>query len=135
MEITEDTFDAAETQARSVRQAGHAVGVHYDRRSGRVVVDLHTGVQLSFPAKLTEGLSGASHDDLSEIVIEAAGLGLHWPRLDADVYVPGLLQGLLGSKSWMATHLGTMGGRVSSPAKAAAARENGRKGGRPKRAA
>ena len=84
---------------------------------------------------MTEGLSEASHDDLAEIVIEGAGLGLHWPRIDADVYVPGLLQGLLGSKRWMATHLGGLGGKAKSPAKAAAARENGRKGGRPKRAA
>lgn len=135
MEIPDQELRLAEEQGRAVHDAGHAVAARYDRNTGRIVVDLHTGVQLAFPARMTEGLSEASHDDLAEIVIEGAGLGLHWPRIDADVYVPGLLQGLMGSKRWMATHLGALGGKAKSPAKAAAARENGRKGGRPKRAA
>jgi hypothetical protein len=55
---------------------------------------------------------------------------LHWPKLDADVYVPALLQGVFGSKSWLAAQLGAAHGKVRSRAKAAASRENGRKGGR-----
>ena len=62
-------------------------------------------------------------------------LGLHWPRLDADVYVPGLMAGALGSRAWMARELGAQGGRTSTPAKAAAARANGAKGGRPRKRA
>ena len=62
-----------------------------------------------------------------------AGLGLHWPRFDADVYVPGLMAGALGSRTWMARQLGAQGGRASTPAKAAAARANGAKGGRPRK--
>ena len=69
--------------------------------------------------------------NLAEIEISPAGLGLHWPRLDADVYVPALLQGVFGSKSWIARQLGAAGGHARSAAKAAASRENGRKGGRP----
>jgi len=52
-----------------------------------VVVGLNTGVEFGFPAKLAEGLSGASPESLSEIEISPAGLGLHWPRLDADLNV------------------------------------------------
>jgi hypothetical protein len=96
---------------------------------------LNTGVQLAFPSKLAEGLRGASPEDLAEIEISPAGLGLHWPKLDADLYVPALLQGVFGSKNWMARELGTHGGRSRSKAKVAAARENGRKGGRPKKTA
>ena len=96
---------------------------------------LNTGVQVAFPVHLAEGLAGAPAADLSEIEISPAGLGLHWPRLDADVYVPALLQGVLGSKSWMARQLGASGGRARSAAKATASRENGRKGGRPKKVA
>jgi len=40
------------------------------------------------------------------------GLGLHWPKLDADVYVPALLQGVFGSKQWMAAQLGAVGGKA-----------------------
>ena len=73
--------------------------------------------------------------DLAEIKVSPAGLGLHWPKLDADVYVPALLQGVFGSKRWMAAQLGATGGQARSHAKAAAARENGRKGGRPRKVA
>jgi hypothetical protein len=99
------------------------------------VVTLNTGVQVAFPARLAEGLAGASPESLAKIEISPAGLGLHWPKFDADVYVPALLQGVFGSKNWMARQLGANGGRSRTQAKAAAARENGRKGGRPKKTA
>jgi hypothetical protein len=54
---------------------------------------------------------------------------------DADIYVPALLRGVFGSKHWMAAHLGANGGKVRSGAKAAASRENGRKGGRQRKLA
>jgi hypothetical protein len=97
-------------------------------------VVLNTGVELSFPVRLAEGLAGASPNHLADIEISPAGLGLHWPALDADLYVPALLQGVFGSKSWMARVLGAQGGRARTVAKVAASRENGRKGGRPRKA-
>jgi hypothetical protein len=134
MALSEREFDDAEANARALRQTGHAVSARYDRRAARVVVNLNTGVQLAFPTRLVEGLADASADDLAEIEISPAGLGLHWPRLDVDVYVPALLQGVFGSKRWMAAQLGMSGGKARTPAKVAASRENGRKGGRPRRA-
>jgi hypothetical protein len=135
MAISERELRRAETRMEAQREAAHAVSARYDRRSGRIVVALNTGVQIAFPADLAEGLAGASPADLAQVEISPAGLGLHWPRLDADLYVPSLLQGMLGSKSWMARHLGAEGGRARSKAKAAASRENGRKGGRPRKIA
>ena len=84
---------------------------------------------------LAERLTGASPDELAEIEISPTGLGLHWPQLDADLYVPALLQGVFGARSWMASHMGVAGSKSRSSAKVAAARENGRKGGRPRRGA
>jgi len=135
MGVTKRELERAEARMQAQRHAGHAVSARYDRRTARIVVGLSTGVQVAFPAHLAEGLVGSSPADLSEIEISAAGLGLHWPRLDADVYVPALLQGVFGSKSWMARQLGTAGGRARTVAKVVAARENGRKGGRPKKTA
>jgi len=100
-----------------VRDAGHAVSARYDRRRSRVVIALSTGVELAFPTRLAEGLAGASPENLADIEISPAGLGLHWPRLDADLYVPALLQGVFGSKSWMARQLGAEGGRARTVAK------------------
>ena len=135
MDFTEPELDQAERRMAVLRETGHAVSARYDRRTSRVVVTLNTGVQLAFPAKLAEGLAGASPENLAEIEISPAGLGLHWPRIDADVYVPALLQGVFGSKNWMARELGANGGRSRTDAKVAAARENGRKGGRPRKLA
>jgi hypothetical protein len=135
MAITERELQRAEQRVDAAREGGHAVSARYDRRRSRVVVTLSTGVELAFPARLAEGLADASPENLSEIEISPAGLGLHWPRLDADLYVPALLQGVFGSKSWMARQLGAQGGRARTPVKVAASRENGRKGGRPRKLA
>ena len=99
-----------------------------------ILIALNTGVEIRVPVKLAQGLENANPKDLAAIKIEARGLGLHWPRLDVGLYVPSLLQGVLGTKKWM-TEIGKMGGSVTSAAKAKASAENGRLGGRPKKVA
>ena len=78
-----------------------------------------------------QGLSGAKKADLKEIVVSSQGTGLHWPKLDADLTVAGLLAGIFGSRMWM-REIGSTGGSVVSAKKAEAARANGAKGGRPR---
>ena len=135
MADTEQELQQAEKRMAALRENGFAVSARYDRRTARIVVNLNTGVQIAFPTRLAEGLANASPDDLAEIEVSPAGLGLRWPKLDADVYMPALLQGVFGSKRWMAAQLGAAGGKARSRTKTAAARENGRKGGRPRKAA
>ena len=84
---------------------------------------------------MAEGLADAKPADLAVIEITPTGLGLHWPKLDADLYLPALLEGVFGSPRWMAGLLGKSGGLARTPAKVAAARANGRKGGRPRKRA
>src|SRR5437588_9011141 len=105
-----------------------AVGARYDRRRNRVVVSLNTGVELAFPPQLAEGLQNASQSELSHIEISPSGFGVHFPKVDAHLYLPALLKGVFGSKSWMAAQLGAEGGRSRSRAKVAAARANGKRG-------
>lgn len=135
MAVTEPEFERANERTREEREAGHALSARYNRRRHRVVVQLNTGIELTFPTAPTEGLADALPDDLAEIEVSPSGLGLHWPRLNADLYVPALLRGVLGSRSWMTAQVGAAGGKSRSPAKTGAARENGRKGGRPRRKA
>src|SRR4051812_39232445 len=130
--ITEADVQAAEERMAERRRATpHAVAATYDRRIGRVVVRLSTDLELAFPPHLVQGLEGARPADLAVIEISPTGLGLHFPRLDADLYVPGLLNGVFGSEAWTASRMGRSGGHVRSAAKAAAARANGKRGGRP----
>jgi hypothetical protein len=117
------------------RSTPHAVSARYDRRIGRVVVRLSTGLEISFSPRDAQGLEAATWEQLQEIEITPTGFGIHFPALDADLYIPSLLEGYFGSKKWMAARLGEQGGKVRSAAKAKASRANGRLGGRPKRAA
>lgn len=115
------------------RKTPTATAVRYDRRIGRIVIDLSSGIEVAFRPHDAQGLERAKADDLAEIEISPSGLGIHFPRLDADLYLPALLEGFLGSRRWMAAEMGKAGGKATSEAKAAAARENGRQGGRPRR--
>ena len=134
MAVTEHDVREAEERMAELRRNGFARSARYDAESDRLVIDLSTGIQVAFPPRLAEGLADASANDLAVIEISASGLGLHWPALDADLYVPALLQGVLGSKRWMAAELAAAGGRSHSAVEAGTARENGRKGGRPPKA-
>ena len=136
MEISDAAIQEAEERMRMRRESGpHAVAARYDRRVGRIMVTLSNGLELAFPPHLAEGLADAKPADLAIIEITPAGLGLHWPKLDADLYLPALLQGVFGSPRWMAGLLGKSGGLARTAAKVAAARKNGRKGGRPRKLA
>jgi hypothetical protein len=136
MPINDSDRLAAETKLQTqLKGVPKAIYARYDRRVSRVIVGLDNGLELAFPPRLAQGLEHATPADLAIIEISPLGDGLHWPAIDADLYVPGLLQGVFGSKSWMARHLGAAGGRARSGAKVAAARENGRKGGRPRKLA
>ncbi len=132
--MNKDEIKAANERG-AARQANipMAVAARYDRRIGRVVIDLSTGYSIAFKAHNAEGLEKAKPEQLAKIEISPSGFGIYFPDLDADLYLPGLLEGALGSRRWMASHLGKMGGRSTSAAKSAASRSNGNRGGRPKK--
>ena len=79
----------------------YAVSARYDRRHHRIFVELSTGQALMIRPQLVEGLRSAKPDELQDIEISPSGFGLRFPRLDADVSVPGLLAGRFGSRRWM----------------------------------
>jgi hypothetical protein len=134
MAYRKEEIDAANERAASrLTKTPTAIAARYDRRIGRVVIDLSSGLSIAFKPHDAQGLEQAKPEQLSVIEISPSGLGLHFPTLDADLYLPSILEGFLGSRRWMAAQLGRSGGRVTSPAKAAAVRANGKLGGRPKK--
>jgi hypothetical protein len=128
----------AEAQRRgedSLRTEPRARVARYDRKTGRVHVDLTNGCSFAFPARKAQGLEQASDAELAQVEILGLDLGLHWERLDVDLSVPGLLAGLFGTKAYMDRQRAVRAGAATSITKAAAARRNGAKGGRPRKAA
>jgi hypothetical protein len=136
MVVTDRDLKQAQNRMQARLEATpQAESAHYDRRRRRVVVALSNGLELAFPPALAEGLTRAKAADLDDIEITPSGLGLHWPRLDADLYLPTLLEGVFGSREWMARQMGRAGGQASTARKSAAARANGKLGGRPRKTA
>ena len=132
MAVTKEQFKAANARgAAAVSRGPIARAVRYDSRRGLIVITLEGGCEFSFPVALAEGFADAPRSKLAKIKISPNGLGLHWPLLDADLYVPGLIEGAFGSRRWM-QQIGKIGGASRSPVKARASRENGKRGGRPR---
>lgn len=130
-----DDFERANERAKDLRaRIPHAVSAQYDRKTGRIVIELSSKLAVSFSPADVEGLEDARPSQLTEIELSPSGFGIHFPAIDADLYVPGLLEGFLGSQAWMASRLGQIGGRSRSKAKKTASRANGKLGGRPRKA-
>jgi len=125
--------EAERRGAGSLRHDPRARAAHYDRRTGRVHVELTNGCSFAFPARKAQGLENASDAELSRVELLGLGFGLRWDRLDVDLSVPGLLAGLFGTRAYMDRLRAARAGAATSAAKAAAARRNGAKGGRPAR--
>ena len=131
-EITADQFAKGITAGERLRQRTPlAVSAKYIQ--GRVHVELNNGCAFVFPAAHAQGLAGASAAHLKSIEVQGAGIGLYWPELDADLLVPSLLKGVLGTRQWM-RELGKAGGSVRSEKKAQTSKNNGKLGGRPRKA-
>jgi hypothetical protein len=126
---------AARARAAAERRAGRrAVSAHYDRLSGRIVMEITNGYLFGFPAKSSPYLAKATPTQLAAVEVSPGGSGLHWEELDVDLSVPGLLLSSLGRKEKL-SELARIAGESRSPAKSAASRANGAKGGRPRKIA
>jgi hypothetical protein len=109
------------------------VTARFDRDARRVDVELSSGFTVGIPLRRLSRIAAADDADLEQVDLLGAGNVLHWETLDADYSVPALLVEALG-RAKAARELGRLAGRATSEAKTAAARANGRKGGRPRKA-
>ncbi len=116
------------TQARA--KGLRATSAKYDVNSGRVIMETSTGHLFGFPAAGVSALRNASPGDLKKVELTPSGSGLHWETLDVDLDVPALIVSMLGQQDKI-RELARSAGSVTSDRKAAAARANGAKGGRP----
>jgi hypothetical protein len=124
-------IDQAIERAKTLDES-RVVNASYNPELNLLLLLLNDGHRRAIPVEDVEGLQEATSAQRSSIEILGNGTGLHWPALDLDLYVPALLQGITGTKRWMA-EMGRKGGSAKSPAKHKASQINGRLGGRPAR--
>ena len=115
-----------------LHDASAVVEAHYDPDGDFIDLKFGGGGSMAIPRTAVPGLQRASASRLASVVVSPAGDALSWPALDVDVYVSGLVERAFGSRLFAAS-TGRRGGRTRSKAKAAAAKANGAKGGRPRK--
>ena len=65
-------------------------------KNGWVCISLQDGREIRFPSSKNRRLSHASDEELKNVEIICNGTGLHWPDLDEDLSVQGILEGRIG---------------------------------------
>ena len=131
-ELTAVDFKAAKGRGDARLRGPRAQRSRFDPGRNRIIVRLTTGMELGLAPGHAERLRGASTADLKVIEVEMCGLGIQFLRLDVDLYVPALLQEVMGSSQRTAARLGAEGGWARSAANMAASRANGKRGRRPR---
>ena len=127
-----ERFASARARGKARAQdASAVVDAHYDADRDTIDLTFRSGGSMMIPRHIIPGLKQeyASHEP---ITISPAGDALSWSSIDIDVYVPGLVERAFGARLFAAA-TGRQGGRRRSKAKAAAAKANGAKGGRPRK--
>ena len=102
-DITAREFATAKARGEARLRGPRAESVCYDAAADRLVLRLTSGVELRFVTPtMWRGWQDATPAQLAQIEITEFGLGIHLPALDADLYVPALANGVLGSHRWTA---------------------------------
>jgi hypothetical protein len=103
-----------------------ATAVTYRDQDESIELRLQSGVRVQIPRHLIDELADAPASALQDGVrLAIGGDAISVRSLDVDIAISGLLRDILG------LDFQRLGGRAKTAAKAAASRENGKKGGRP----
>lgn len=65
--------------------------------SDKICILLSDGKEIRFPVSLNKKLSIASAEELANIELICNGTGLHWPDLDEDLSITGIIEGRYGN--------------------------------------
>lgn len=62
--------------------------------AGKIRISMESGLEIAFPVQGNLRLEGKAHHELDNI--EVSPFGLHWPDLDEDLSIRGILAGNYG---------------------------------------
>jgi hypothetical protein len=66
-------------------------------QANKIHIQMADKKEISFPIDLNRKLKDATESQLNNIEIVCNGTGLHWPDLDEDLTVMGILEGRYGT--------------------------------------
>jgi len=120
----------------SLRTEPHARSIGYDPALRRFTMTMTNGTAVSFEPTALPELGQATDEQLARVTLMGQGDTLAWTDLDLHVSVEGLIIDLFGGQHWqkaLRAELSRRLARSGSAARTTASRENGKKGGRPKK--
>jgi len=131
--VTDDVLRRAVAPGHQRRPALHASAVQYmaDLQSLRIGFSDLSAVIL--PVKNYPELAQLSRTQLDGLVLGFGGSAIFLEEQDLHVSIAGLVSASVPLMAMAATVVATRNGSRSSASKAVAARENGQKGGRPRK--
>lgn len=69
-------------------------------QDGKIRVTMESSLEIAFPVQGNPRLEGRGHEQLDNI--EVSPFGLHWPDLDEDLSIRGILAGNYGQRPYEA---------------------------------
>ncbi|MEM8829233.1 MAG: DUF2442 domain-containing protein [Cyanobacteria bacterium P01_G01_bin.19] len=132
LEIEQQIEAAKQNKLEIDRTEPKAKRVSFDRKNKKLIICLENGCIFSCPINIIQGVCELESEIISTVTLTPNKKGLRWEEADIDLSIPGLLIGIFGTKSWM-KEIASKGGKSTSELKKAASRENGKKGGRPRK--
>ena len=132
--LTEADIDKAIARGRKTRHLyARASSVRYEDQS--ISIGFSDGSRISLPVAGLPEFEGFSLEDFQRLEVGFGGKALCCEPRDLDVSITGLIATSQPLMDLAVSLVASRNGRKSSAAKAAAARANGKKGGRPRKQA
>ena len=130
--LSDADYDAARRRAEHEDATEPRAAAGVSCSVSMLTLPLRSGVVVILATSTIPGLQDVQdYAKIANVVVEGHGRALRWPDLDVDISVSLLLADALPIRSTGSN--ARRAGSVKSPVKAAAVRENGKKGGRPRK--
>ena len=90
--VTDEMIANASAEGSKELERPRAKAVRYDAERVRLVIELVSGALLDISLPMTARLTSASSQERSKMELTPFGLGIHWPLIDEDLYIPRLVE-------------------------------------------
>lgn len=94
-----ERFKAARARGKArLKDRSRVIDATYDPAADSMRLHFRGGGTMSIPRSFIPGLERQPASVLADVTLSPAGDALLWPRIDADVYVPGLVERAFGHR-------------------------------------